>query len=402
MAGRGRPRKNPEEPVAPRKKKKKDSALLNQSNYFTFARYSYTATEKRILYRVLEQAWKVRKANLDWFDAHNGEIQASDEHIEFTMPIANFMTREERSAPDGRGYQYVYEAFKALHDKDICFKWDYGFTIGSIVNWADWNKGKGTIHFEVNRWVWAAALNFARGFTPMDIVTAMNFRSPYTMRFYELISNYWKDETKSGIFRLSLDEIRTEFNCQDKYKLTYELKRRVIEPAKKELDESSPLTFTYGPYPDDENDDRKRKKIEGFTFIVVENDKVKTKEMKEKEETKVLTRKYPFSAYLREVKNWLVNKMGFDDKQLAMNAATFFEFQEQFEGKEIEQLEETFQYIQNKRRLRPQNNPGMFVYNIKMKTDKAKSAIYMPQNTEGQKKINDMTSALARKLRSKK
>ena len=402
MAGRGRPRKNPEQPKTTTPKKKKESALVNQSNYFTFARYSYTATEKRILYRVLEQAWKVRKANEEWFKQHDGDIHV-DEHVEFTMPIINFMSKEQKESNSGQHYQDVYDGFKSLHDKDICFKWDAGFTVGSIINRADWNKGKGTVRFEVNKLVWQAALDFFHGAKLIDIVTAMNFRSPYTMRFYELICSFWKDEAKSHIFSLSLDEIRAEFKCQDKYKLTYELKRRVIEPAKRELDESSPLTFTYGPYPDDENDDRKRKKIEGYTFVVVENDKVKTKEMKE-EELKTLTRKYPFSAYLREVKNWLTNKMNFDDKQLAMNATTFYEFQEQFKGREIEQLEETFQYIQNKRGLRPQNNPGMFVYNIKMKVNQAKSAIFMPQqnnNPEGQKKIKDMTSALARKMRKK-
>ena len=46
---------------------KTQSKDIQQSNYFTTAKYDYTLQEKIILYRVAEQAFEYREANKEWF-----------------------------------------------------------------------------------------------------------------------------------------------------------------------------------------------------------------------------------------------------------------------------------------------------------------------------------------------
>lgn len=69
---------------------KTQSKDIQQSNYFTTAKYDYTLQEKIILYRVAEQAFEYREANKEWFKEHEGEYIAKD-HVSFRLPITHFM-----------------------------------------------------------------------------------------------------------------------------------------------------------------------------------------------------------------------------------------------------------------------------------------------------------------------
>jgi len=70
---------------------------------------------------------------------------------------------------------------------------------------------------------------------------ALALSSIYAVRFYEIIKRY---EFK-GEFELTVDEIRTIFNLHDKYRRFSNLKRRVIEKARKEINKTADVTFDY-------------------------------------------------------------------------------------------------------------------------------------------------------------
>lgn len=70
---------------------------------------------------------------------------------------------------------------------------------------------------------------------------ALALSSIYAVRFYEIVKRY---EFK-GEFELSVDEIRTIFNLHDKYRRFSNLKRRVIEKARKEINKTADVTFDY-------------------------------------------------------------------------------------------------------------------------------------------------------------
>ena len=162
---------------------KVENQMMQQSNYFTTARYDYTAQEKRILYRVAEKAYEYRMANKEWFEQHDGEFVAN-EHVSFTMPITKFMNKEQLENSGGEQYEQVVEAFKSLVDKRISFRGKGCFSFGGILNYADQNKGEGTISFMVHKFVWQSALDFTKGFTKLDLVVAMELKSAYSMRFF--------------------------------------------------------------------------------------------------------------------------------------------------------------------------------------------------------------------------
>ena len=346
---------------------------IKQSNYITTARYDYSPMEKRILYRVVEKAWEYRLANAEYFKEHDGEFVVK-KHVEFTMPITAFMTDEQCKNGSGEYYQEIVEAFKSLVEKRISFIGKDEFSFGGILNFADQNKGEGTISFMVHKFVWQSALDFTRGFTKLDLEIAMQFKCAYTMRFFELMKE-WQDV---GCFKVSVQELRSMFRCSDKYPLINDFKRYVINKANKELDESSYLSFDY-------TSNKVGREIRSFTFTIKE---IKKNLSAEKEQQQLIA-SHPESAIPLDVKLWISRKIGLDKKQLHSNMATFYELYKLFKENTITEMEETFQFLVQGRAKRPESNVGLFITNLKAKIKNEKErwaiAAALPATKDGEK-----------------
>ena len=70
-------------------------------------------------------------------------------------------------------------------------------------------------------------------------MTAINLRSVYSMRFYELLSG------KTQPITYTIKDLRDMFSLGDKYQRVNSFITRVIDSAKNELDSVSPYSFTY-------------------------------------------------------------------------------------------------------------------------------------------------------------
>lgn len=333
---------------------KTQSKDIQQSNYFTTAKYDYTLQEKIILYRVAEQAFEYREAKKEWFKEHEGEYIAKD-HVSFRLPITHFMTKEQRADGSGKCYDDVVAAFKSLTSKRIEFQTKDAFSFGALLNSADREPGEGIIYFTVHKFVWQSALDFTKGFTKLDLVVAMELKSAYSMRFYE-IARRWSD---TKIWKISVEDFRDLFGCKEKYPAFNDMKRYIIDNAKEELDRVAPWSFSYEQH-------KVGRKVESFTFYFYEIPKNKREETERKE----LLSKYPQAVIRPEVKDWFKNKMGFNTGQIRSNVQLIDELQRIFQNGTIPELEETFQYI-TKQGFRPQENIGWFIQNLKKKIENA-------------------------------
>lgn len=81
-------------------------------------------------------------------------------------------------------------------------------------------------------------LNFIFGYSQYDLHIIRKFKSLYSVRLYEILYGQEKE------FFLTFDEIRKMFMlADDKYKAAGNIKKFIIEYAKKEIDKLSPRTF---------------------------------------------------------------------------------------------------------------------------------------------------------------
>lgn len=210
----------------------KDNKNVIQSYTLTTSRYKFTAYEKRILYRIVEYAQDEIKGIMIRDNLH--KINHTLLGREITMPVADIL-KDERD----ENYTIAKKAFSSLSDKYIIIDNDDIWQKTHIISNPKIMKKTGMVTFSVFNEIWDGMLNFSKGYRKYELVTAMQFNSVYSMRMYELMSGQKRP------LEFTFEKLREMLCLNDKYKLVGHFKSRVLDIAKKELDESSPYSFNY-------------------------------------------------------------------------------------------------------------------------------------------------------------
>ncbi|PIS45479.1 MAG: hypothetical protein COT22_05035, partial [Ignavibacteria bacterium CG08_land_8_20_14_0_20_37_9] len=93
--------------------------------------------------------------------------------------------------------------------------------------------------------------DLTHGYTTYQIKTALSLSSIYSMKIYEIICK-WRGLKK---FYISIEDLRFYTNTIDKYDNVYDLKKRVLEAARKELKDNkdTDLQFNYKDHKEGRN-----------------------------------------------------------------------------------------------------------------------------------------------------
>lgn len=225
----------------------KGNELAIQSYIFTTAKYNFNAYEKRIMYRLVEFAQDEIKGIMIRDNMH--KITPTLFGREITMPVADIL----RNAKD-QNYTIAKKAFRSLAQKGVEYEDDEIWQYTSIISSPKIDKIKGYVIFTVLDDIWRCLLDFTKGYRKYELVTAMQFKSVYSMRMYELMSGQKRP------LEFTFEDLKMRFGVKDKYKLVGHFKTRVLDIAKKELDESSPYSFNYIEV-------KEGRKVVGFKFF---------------------------------------------------------------------------------------------------------------------------------------
>ena len=225
----------------------KGNELAIQSYIFTTAKYDFNAYEKRIMYRLVEFAQDEIKGIMIRDNMH--KITPTIFGREITMPVADILRNEK-----DQNYTIAKKAFRSLAQKGVEYEDDEIWQYTSIISSPKIDKIKGYVIFTVLDDIWRCLLDFTKGYRKYELVTAMQFKSVYSMRMYELMSGQKRP------LEFTFEDLKVRFGVKDKYKLVGHFKTRVLDIAKKELDESSPYSFNYIEVKDG-------RKVVGFKFF---------------------------------------------------------------------------------------------------------------------------------------
>jgi plasmid replication initiation protein len=217
-----------------------------QSYLITAARYDFNVHQKRIIYRIVEMCQSQLEGQTLGKNFKIDRTLFGDYQV--SMPIAAFLADEL-----DENYTRVKAALKDLRNKTIEYDDNKIWKLIGIIEKPVLEK-KGIVHFELQPEIYDAILNFAKGYRKYELKTAFSFETVYAMRFYELFSG------KKDTITYSIDALKIMFKLEGKYTETKDFIRRVIDPAKKELDEKSPFSFTY-------EKQTQGKKVVALTFV---------------------------------------------------------------------------------------------------------------------------------------
>ncbi|OAV72540.1 DNA replication protein [Bacteroidales bacterium Barb6] len=272
-----------------------------QSYILTTAKYDFSVYEKRILYRLVEMVQcQIEGKKLD----RNFRIEQTlyDDKV-ITMPVSAFLVDET-----DENYSRIKKALRDLRNKT--FEYDDGnlWKLIGIIEKPDFTRS-GYVRFEVQAEVYNAILNFSKGFRKYELKTAMSFASIYAMRFYELLSGQKEPIT------YTIDHLKLMFKLETKYRRTNDFVRKVIIPAKKELDAESPFSFDYKMIKD------------GKMFCAITFSPVTRPENRDPQLEKQELQKQIFISWdlTRMIRNYLRENFFFSDTELRHNIELFKE-----------------------------------------------------------------------------
>lgn len=280
----------------------KGNELAIQSYIFTTAKYDFNAYEKRIMYRLVELAQDELKGIMIRDNMH--KIEPTLFGREITMPVADIL-RDEKD----QNYTIAKKAFRSLAQKGVEYEDDKIWQYTAIIANPKINKIKGYVVFTVLDDIWRCLLDFTKGYRKYELVTAMQFKSVYSMRMYELMSGQKRP------LEFTFEDLKQRFKLKDKYNKANDFKRWVLNIAKKELDESSPYSFNYIEV-------KEGRKVVGFKFFPTFNPEKQDPELYEVE----LHSKVSVSAQIsREAYDYFRYSFEFQAAEISKNKKTIIE-----------------------------------------------------------------------------
>lgn len=288
-----------------------------QSYMLTTARYDFSVYEKRILYRLVElaQAELQGKNFAEWIGMKVETNLFGDKDI--TMPVRYILANEEDN-----NYTKAKKAFKAMSNRTIEQTKGNVWYLDHMLERVRVNLGTGVAKFRVSPNVWNIVLDFTKGYRKYELKTTMQFKSVYSMRFYELLSGQNKP------LNYSIDEIRKMFSIEKKLKKIDRLESVVFEVAQKELDENSPYSFTW-EREEVASRGRNGKKVVGYTFYPKYIQKNRDQELEKRELTaKVGNITGPYGMLKKEVSDYLLYNMNMTKEEINANKALFLTAQQ--------------------------------------------------------------------------
>lgn len=274
------------------------------SRILTGSRYEYSIYEKRIFYRIVEVNEHLLKGlKLNERYSVDADIFGNRK---YTMPISAFLKNEEDN-----NYARVKKAFLALATKGIEIEDENTWQATTLVVRPKIEKNEGIVTFELDLPIYQALLNFSKGFGKVELATIMGFESVYAMRFYEIIAQ--NKNNQNTILQYSFERLKEMFCLKDKYKQVNDFVRKVIEPAKRELDAKSPWSFTYKPY-------KHGRSVAGWYFCPVYQPAKRDPDLERKD----LLQQVNLSWSLpRDVRLFLTGDIGFTKEEIKNNLADF-------------------------------------------------------------------------------
>jgi len=229
------------------KKSRSSSAIVVKSNDLINARFNLSVAETRIILLMVSQ------------------INFEDEDFKtYRVRIKDFMESAGISATTKNVYSRAREYTKKLMKRVLEIpKHDGTWLQVSFISSAEYPAGKGYVELQFDPKLKPYLIQLKQRFTTYEAQNVLALGSFYSIRVYELLKQY----EKIGKRVISVEGLRDMLGLLDSYKSYYLFKQRVIEQAKKELDEHCDITFDY-------REIRIGRKIEKIEFNIIRQPEV--------------------------------------------------------------------------------------------------------------------------------
>ena len=189
----------------------------------------------------------------------------------------------------------------------------------TLVSRVEFSKSTGEAIIKVQPEIWEAIMDFSKGFRRFELNKALELKSAYSVRLYELLSG------QENPLSYNLEDLKKMLGVEKKYDRAYNFISRVIIPAKQELDAVAPYSFDYKPILERKTG-RGKPGITGITFYPLYQPKKRDKDLAAKELLNKVQRSAPGVEFIpKGIKNYLMQVYDFTETGIKNNQELFYQ-----------------------------------------------------------------------------
>ena len=204
----------------------RNEVVVTKANALIEASYTLTLNEQRIILACAAQLDSRKPLPKD---------------NRFTLSVEDFV--ELFKSDPKSTYTEMEEAVTRLYERDIRKIEGKTRTRLRWVYMAEYMKGEGKVRLGFSPEIAPHLTMLHRRFTSYRLAEVADLVSIYSIRLYEMLVQY----QDTGLFIVTVEDLRERLELQDKYKRFANLKARVIAPAVKELNQKTSLDVTWQP-----------------------------------------------------------------------------------------------------------------------------------------------------------
>ena len=225
--------------------KTESKEILMKNNALVKARYDINPYENKLFILILHRLQKINDTTCKCsIKASEIKNRINSRSVRHRKEIINLLS-SLRSRP--------------IYFRDCKNRWaEYGF-----INGFKLDENDETFVIESSKEVHALLVSYLEdGYTPVNLEIWLSLKSSYSQRLYDLL-RLWSGTKK--VINYSLSELKELLMLENKYPLYAEFKRRVLEPARKELNST-------GKFIIDIKENKLGRKVDSIDFIVKDLD----------------------------------------------------------------------------------------------------------------------------------
>lgn len=222
-----------------------DSNTVTQSNLLIQASHTLTLNEKRLVLCAASLLNPMRRPPKDGFLT----VSADDFATTFGMELRH-------------SYEALADASQRLYNRNIRL-YKKG-KLSEEVRWVyhiRYKDGQGAVELGFSPTVLPQLTMLNKEFTSYQLRQIGSLSSFYAIRLYELMAQFFKLGTRE----CTLEQLRQMLDLGDKYENIKDLRKRVLDPAIKEVNRHTDISVVAEPI-------RKGRAITGFSFTIAKNE----------------------------------------------------------------------------------------------------------------------------------
>lgn len=217
----------------------KVAAIANQ--FIQHARYKLTPREQKL---ILYMATMLRPEDSD-FDTYLVPV-SEIEHI----------LKTDETKKHGSFYERLDMLLDSITDKKITFPTDFtidGVRLRGHINWVagavpKYNEdGVLCVEFGFSPQMKPFLLGLKEKFTRFEFLEVAKMKSGFSIRIYQMCKSYYYEHIRHGrnVLAVGVRELKSRLGISDRYSDFRNFRRKVLDVAKKEVNEKTRLTIEY-------------------------------------------------------------------------------------------------------------------------------------------------------------